>query len=263
MAAASLTATAEVSADTALIATVIQLADDHLILGHRLSEWCGHAPMLEEDLSLPNMALDLIGQARHLYEYAAVKEGRGRSEDDIAYLRLDRQYSNCLLVERPNTDFAHTMLRQLYFAAFMQPFWRETANSTDETLAAIAAKAFKEISYHIRHAGEWVVRMGDGTEESAVRIADAVASLHCYTDELFSSDAARGACVAAGIVADGEALRADWDTTINAVFARANIELPEVSFYQYGGREGKHTEDFGFLLAELQYMQRAYPGAEW
>ncbi len=263
MAAASQSANLAGSADAALIATLIQLADDHLILGHRVSEWCGHAPMLEEDLSLPNMALDLIGQARHLYAYAAEKEGSGRTEDDLAYLRPDRQYRNCLLVERPNTDFAHTMLRQLYFAAFMHPFWREAVNSTDDTLAAIAGKAIKEISYHIRHAGEWVVRLGDGTAESAARMQAAVESLHCYTDELFSCDDNRRACVQAGVVADGEALRADWDETINAVFAKANIVLPEVPFHQYGGRQGQHTEDFGFLLAELQYMQRAYPGAAW
>ena len=250
-------------AQAALVSSLLQLADDHLILGHRLSEWCGHAPMLEEDLSLPNMALDLIGQARHLYAYAAEKEGLNRTEDDLAYLRLDRQYRNCLLVERPNNDFAHTMLRQLYFAAFMQPFWREAANSTDENIAAIAGKAVKEISYHIRHSGEWVVRLGDGTEESAARMREAVASLHCYTDELFSCDDDRRACIEAGVIPDSEALRADWDATINAVFAKATIELPEVPFYQYGGREGRHTEDFGFLLAELQYMQRAYPGAQW
>lgn len=258
-----------VSADTdtstkgALVATLIQLADDHLILGHRLSEWCGHAPMLEEDLSLPNMALDLIGQSRHLYEYAAATEGEGRSEDDLAYLRLDRDYTNCLLVERPNTDFAHTMLRQLYFAAFMHPFWRECASSSDETLAAIAGKAVKEISYHIRHAGEWVVRMGDGTDESATRMQQAVGALHCYTDELFSCDENRQACINSGVVPDSKSLRDEWDGTIANVFAKAKVELPDLPYYQYGGREGKHTEDFGFLLAELQYMQRAYPGAEW
>jgi ring-1,2-phenylacetyl-CoA epoxidase subunit PaaC len=149
---------------------LLRLADDHLILGHRLSEWCGHAPMLEEDLAMPNMALDLIGQARALYAYAAEVEGKGRTEDDFAYLRREREYKNCLLAERPNGDFAHTMLRQLYFAAFMEPMWRAMTASSDETLAGIAAKAAKEVAYHIRHAGEWVVRLGDGTEESARRM---------------------------------------------------------------------------------------------
>jgi len=263
MAGASKQASASASIDISLIATLIQLADDHLILGHRLSEWCGHAPMLEEDLSLPNLALDLIGQSRNLYQYAAEKEGSGRSEDDLAYLRTDRQYTNCLLVERPNIDFAHTMLRQLYFAAFMQPFWQQVASSTDHTLASIAGKAVKEIGYHIRHSGEWIIRLGDGTDESASRMQDAVTALHGYTDELFSSDEHRLACADAGIVPAGEALRADWDNTIQSIFAKAKLELPELSFYQYGGRQGKHTEDFGYLLAELQYMQRAYPGAEW
>lgn len=252
-----------VDSDRALIATLIEIADDHLILGHRLSEWCGHAPMLEEDLSLPNMALDLIGQARNLYQYAAAKQGAGRSEDELAYLRVDRQYTNCLLVERPNTDFAHTMLRQLYFAAFMQPFWREVAAGKDETLIAIAGKAIKEISYHIRHSAEWVVRLGDGTEESAEKMRDAVSALHGYTDELFTCGAERQVCVAAGVVPDGEQLRSEWNATIQSVFERATLTAPELPYYQYGGREGKHTEDFGFLLAELQYLQRAYPGAEW
>jgi len=156
---------------------LLRLADDHLILGHRLSEWCGHAPMLEEDLAMPNMALDLIGQARALYAYAAEVEGKGRSEDDFAYLRREREYRNCLLAERPNGDFAHTMLRQLIFAAFMEPMWRAMAASSDETLAAIAAKAVKEVAYHIRHAGEWVVRLGDGTEESARRMKAAAVAL--------------------------------------------------------------------------------------
>ena len=257
------TAGGSANPDSALIATLIEIADDHLILGHRLSEWCGHAPMLEEDLSLPNMALDLIGQARNLYQYAAEKEGAGRREDDLAYLRVDRQYTNCLLVERPNTDFAHTMLRQLYFAAFMQPFWREVQNGKDEVLVAIAGKAIKEISYHIRHSAEWVVRLGDGTEESAARMRDAVSSLHGYTDELFICGAERQMCVDAGVVPDGERLRDEWNATIKSVFERAKLTVPELPYYQYGGRDGKHTEDFGYLLAELQYLQRAYPGAEW
>lgn len=256
-------ATAAATDNAALFATLVELADDHLILGHRLSEWCGHAPMLEEDLSLPNMALDLIGQARSLYQYAAIVEGAGCSEDDIAYLRSDRQYTNCLLVERPNSDFAHTMLRQLYFAAFMQPFWESVAKGSDETLVGIAGKAVKEVSYHIRHAGEWVVRLGDGTDESAERMKDAVAALHSYTDELFVSDGARAVCVEAGIVPHGDTLKPAWNQTIASVFEKAKLEVPEVTFYQYGGREGRHTEDFGYLLAELQYMQRAYPGAQW
>ena len=247
----------------ALLSTVLQIADDHLILGHRLSEWCGHAPMLEEDLSLPNMALDLIGQSRALYAYAATLENKGRTEDDFAYLRTDREYTNCLLVERPNTDFAHTMLRQLYFVAFMVPFWQALSKSTDKTLKGIAGKAVKEVGYHVRHSGEWVVRLGDGTEESATRMADAVNSLHPYTEELFSTDDSRRICIDAGILSAIEPIRAQWQTTIEEVFTQAKLTVPEVPYPQSGGRLGEHTEDFGFLLAELQYMQRAYPGAQW
>ena len=246
-----------------LIAAVLQIADDHLILGHRLSEWCGHAPMLEEDLSMPNMALDLIGQARHLYTYAASLEGKGRSEDDLAYLRTDREYTNCLLVERGNIDFAHTMLKQLYFAAYMKPLWENIATCSDTVLSEIAGKAVKEIAYHIRHSGEWVIRLGDGTEESARRMQQAVEALHPYTEELFRSDAHRSACIESGVMPDDEAIRPQWHATVSSVFDQAKLTLPEVRYPMLGGREGKHTEEFGYLLAELQYMQRTYPGAQW
>jgi ring-1,2-phenylacetyl-CoA epoxidase subunit PaaC len=242
---------------------LLRLADDHLILGHRLSEWCGHAPMLEEDLAMPNMALDLIGQARALYAYAADVEGRGRSEDDFAYLRREREYLNCLLAERPNGDFAHTMLRQLYFAAFMEPMWRVMARSSDATLAGIAAKAVKEVAYHIRHAGEWVVRLGDGTEESARRMKAAAEALAPYVGELFEADAVTDAMTAAGVAPDPSSLRSEFDRTIGAIFAEAHLEIPAASWAQSGGRRGRHGEAMGYLLAELQYMQRTYPGAVW
>ncbi|MEZ5934669.1 MAG: 1,2-phenylacetyl-CoA epoxidase subunit PaaC [Alphaproteobacteria bacterium] len=242
-----------------LLAAVVGLGDDHLVLGHRLSEWCGHAPMLEEDLAMPNMALDMLGQARALYGYAAELEGRGRSEDDIAYLRADRDYRNCLLVERPNGDFAHTMLRQLYFSAFMQPYWRAMTDSSDDKLAAIAGKAEKEIAYHVRHAGEWIIRLGDGTEESARRMQAAVDALHPYTEELLVADQG----VDFALVPDRAAMRAPFDATIGRIFGEAGLEIPEVAFPLSGGREGRHGEEFGHLLAELQYMQRTYPGLTW
>ena len=251
------------NATEALISTVVQIADDHLILGHRMSEWCGHAPMLEEDLSMPNMALDVIGQSRALYSYAATLENTGRTEDDFAYLRTDREYTNCLLVERPNTDFAHTMLRHFYFAAFMQLFWTGVLRGNDETLSGIAGKALKETGYHVRHTGEWIIRLGDGTEESASRMADAVAALHPYTAELFTEDDARKACIKQGILPDASTIQPKWNTTIEEVFTTALLEVPEVAFPQLGGRSGQHTECFGYLLAELQYVQRAYPGAQW
>ncbi|MHB2264275.1 1,2-phenylacetyl-CoA epoxidase subunit PaaC [Aliihoeflea sp. PC F10.4] len=246
-----------------LLAFVLRLADDHLILGHRLSEWCGHAPMLEEDLAMPNMALDLIGQARALYQYAAELEGEGRTEDDFAYLRREREYTNCLMVERPNGDFAHTMLRQLYFAAFMEPMWRAMATSSDEKLAGIAQKAVKEVAYHIRHAGEWVIRLGDGTEESAARMTQAVDDLAPYVDELFDADDVTQAMVKAGIAPDPASLRAEFDRTVATIFAEAFLDMPTAPFAQRGGRDGRHGEAMGFLLADLQYMQRTYPGAVW
>ena len=248
---------------TTLVTFLLRLADDHLILGHRLSEWCGHAPMLEEDLAMPNMALDLIGQARALYAYAAELEGKGRSEDDFAYLRREREYLNCLMVERPNGDFAHTMLRQLYFAAFMEPMWRGMMRSNDETLAAIAAKAVKEVAYHIRHAGEWVIRLGDGTEESAARMRDAVAALAPYLDELFETDAVSDEIAEAGIAPDPATLRAEFDRTIGGIFAEAGLEIAKPAYAQTGGRAGRHGEAMGYLLTELQYMQRTFPGAGW
>jgi ring-1,2-phenylacetyl-CoA epoxidase subunit PaaC len=246
-----------------LLTFLLRLADDHLVLGHRLSEWCGHAPMLEEDLAMPNIALDLIGQARGLYQYAAELEGQGRTEDDFAYLRRERDYLNCLLVERPNGDFAHTMLRQFYFAAFMHAFWMGMEKGSDETLSAIAGKAVKEVAYHIRHTGEWVIRLGDGTEESARRMRAAVDALAPYLDELFESDEVTRAVAEAGIAPEPASLRADFDRAVGQVFAEATLDLPETTWPKTGGRRGRHSEAMGYLLAELQHMQRTYPGAVW
>lgn len=257
-----MTTTTAIDPDT-LVAFLLRMADDHLILGHRLSEWCGHAPVLEEDLALPNIALDLIGQARALYQYAGEVEGKGRTEDDLAYLRREREYLNCLLAERPNGDFAHTMLRQLYFASLMEPMWRAMEASTDETLAGIAGKAVKEVAYHIRHTGEWVIRLGDGTEESARRMAAAAGALAPYVDEPFEGDKVTAAVAEAGIAPEPASLRGDFDASIERIFTEARLERPVPAFAQSGGRRGMHGEAMGFLLAELQYMQRTYPGAVW
>lgn len=247
-----------------LFSALLQLADDHLILGHRVSEWCGHAPMLEEDLALSNLALDLLGQARAIYAYAAQVEGEGRDEDQLAFLRLERDYRNLLLVERPNGDFAHTILRQFYFAAFMKPCWDWlAANSTDETLKGIAGKAAKEMAYHVRHCGEWVIRLGDGTEESSARMRAAVDALHRYTSELFTDSAAFGVCVEAGILPARDSLKPAWDATVRMVFDEAGLAIPDIEFPVTGGRDGLHGEEMGHLLAELQYMQRTYPGMKW
>ncbi len=243
----------------ALLDAVLELADDHLVLGHRVSEWCGHAPMLEEDLAMPNMALDLIGTARTLYDYAATLKGDGETEDDMAYLRGEREYRNCLLVERPNGDFAHTMLRQLFFAAFMEPYWQATLDSDDEVLKGVAGKAVKEMAYHIRHAGEWVIRLGDGTDESARRMQDAVDALAIYVDELFEEGAAKNVTA----LPSRAAIRPAWDATISHVFNEAGLTLPEAPYPQTGGRSGLHGEGLGHLLAEMQSVYRAHPGATW
>ena len=242
---------------------VLRLADDHLVMGHRISEWCGHAPMLEEDLALPNIALDLIGQCRALYTYAGEVEGAGRDEDALAYFRTDRQYTNCLLVERPNGDFGHTMLKILYFSAFMEPYWQAMTTSSDETLAGIAGKAAKESAYHVRHSAEWVIRLGDGTDESARRMADAVAALHVYTAELFETDTVTDAMTHAGVAPDPAALKADWETTIAQVFDQAILQVPKVSWPRSGGRRGLHGEELGPMLAEMQALQRQMPGLSW
>lgn len=247
----------------ALFTALLRLADDHLILGHRLSEWCGHAPMLEEDLSLPNMALDLIGQARTLYTYAGEVEGKGRSEDSLAYLRLESEYNNLLLVERENRDFAHTILRQFYFASFMHAFWGEALNSKDETIQAVAGKAIKEVAYHIRHTSEWIIRLGDGTEESHRRMLEAIEELHRFTDEMFEVDDVSDQMITDAILPDSRKLRADWDREVSQVFAAATLKVPETYWPQTGGRQGQHSEAMGYLLADLQYMQRAYPDMTW
>lgn len=241
----------------ALLSGLIRVADDHLILGHRLSEWCGHAPMLEEDLALPNIALDLLGQARALYTYAGKVEGNGRTEDDIAYLRHEREYRNLLLVERPNGDFGHTILRQLFFSTFMELWWAKASGSSDTTLAGIAAKALKESTYHVRHSAEWTIRLGDGTDESAARMKDAIADLAPYIDEVFQPLAE---CDAIPV---GSELRQEWDARIAGVFTEAMLEMPQNVWAVTGGREGRHGEEMGFLLTELQYIQRTFPGAQW
>ncbi len=248
---------------TQLVGALIALADDHLILGHRLSEWCGLAPMLEEDLSLPNMSLDLLGQARNLYSYAAELEGLNRTEDDFAYLRSAQEYRNCLLVEIDNIDFAHTMLKQFFFAAYMQPYWKAAQLSTDKIICGIAGKAVKEIAYHLRHSGEWVIRMGDGTEESTKRMYDAIDTLQPYTDGLFTVEACTQSCIDEGLLPSPEDLRATWHQTIEYVFGQAKLLLPKNCTPFPGGRDGNHGESFGHLLAELQYMQRTYPGLSW
>jgi ring-1,2-phenylacetyl-CoA epoxidase subunit PaaC len=246
-----------------LLTYTLRLADNALILGHRLSEWIGHAPLLEEELALGNVALDLIGQARALYAYAGAVEGRGRDEDALAYLRDAGDFRNILLVEQPNGDFAVTIIRQFLYAAFMHPLWRALARSNDATLAAIAAKAEKEAAYHLRHASEWLIRLGDGTDESRRRAQTALDDLWPYTGEMFESDAVEHDLIAQGIAVDPESRRAEWERSVDTVLAEATLARPPAAWMQSGGRSGRHSEHLGHLLAAMQFLQRAYPGATW
>ncbi|HYM71390.1 MAG TPA: 1,2-phenylacetyl-CoA epoxidase subunit PaaC [Stellaceae bacterium] len=241
----------------------LRLADDALILGHRLSEWCGHAPLLEEELSLANIGLDLIGQARRLYDYAAALEGAGRDQDALAYRRDAPAFRNLLLVEQPNGDFAMTIARLFLYAAYAAPFWRRLAGSRHATLASVGVEAAPEAAYHLRHAGEWLVRLGDGTAESRRRAQAALDALWPYTGEMFEADEVVAALVGEGIAADPATVRTVWDETVTAVLAQATLQRPVDGWMQSGGRRGRHTEHLGHLLAEMQFLQRAYPGSQW
>jgi ring-1,2-phenylacetyl-CoA epoxidase subunit PaaC len=249
--------------ETPLVLYVLRRADDALILGHRLSEWIGHGPLLEEEMALGNIGLDLIGQARALYTYAAELEAAGHDEDGYAFLREAPQYRNLLLAEHPNGDFGQTMVRQLFYSAYADPFWRAMMASPDATLAAIAAKAEKESAYHLRHASEWVIRLGDGTDESHARAQDAVDLLWAYTGEMFECDTAERGLVDAGTVVDPATLHEGWDRTVGAVLDRATLKRPAGTWMQTGGRSGRHGEHLGHLLSVMQHLQRSYPGASW
>jgi ring-1,2-phenylacetyl-CoA epoxidase subunit PaaC len=249
--------------ETPLVLYTLRRADDALILGHRLSEWCGHAPMLEEDMALANMGLDLLGQARELYSYAAVVEGKGNDEDKFAYLRDVRQYRNLLLVEQPNGDFARTMVRQFFYAAFADLYWRAMMKSKDETLAAVAAKSEKESAYHVRHCSEWIVRLGDGTEESHARAQTAIDDLWAFTGEMFETDDSERALIDTGIAVDPASLRPQWLETVSEIAGEATLALPRGDWMQRGGRSGRHSEHLGHLLSELQSIQRTFPGGTW
>jgi ring-1,2-phenylacetyl-CoA epoxidase subunit PaaC len=246
-----------------LLNLVLRRADDALILGHRLSEWCGHAPMVEEDIALANIALDLIGQARSLYDYAAQVDDSGLTEDHFAYRREQHQYRNCLLVEQPNGDFAGTIVRQVLFSTFMDLYWREMMNSRDETLAAIAAKAEKETAYHLRHSAEWLIRLGDGTDESHERAEAALDELWTYTGELFEMDEIERDLAQSGIAADASMLEDSWRKRIEPILSEATLTIPNPAWMQSGGRSGCHTEHLGYILADLQFLQRAHPEAVW
>lgn len=247
----------------ALFNYVLRSADDLLILSHRLGEWCGHGPVLEEDIALTNRALDHLGEARNLLTYAGTVEGKGRDEDDLAYLRKEREYLNMLFVEQANGDYAHTMARSFLFDAYHLPLMKALLQSSDEQLAAIAGKAVKEATYHLRHSSDWMIRFGDGTEESHDRAQCALDDLWTYTGEMFVKDEATEMLRDKGVVPDLDDIKKAFDRTVDDVLEEATLVRPKDGHMARGGRQGIHTEQMGYILAELQYMQRAYPGAEW
>lgn len=247
----------------ALFQYLLRLGDDSLILGHRLSEWCGHGPILEEDIALTNISLDLIGQATSILAYAGKVEDKGRDEDDLAFLRFDKDYRNALLVEQPNGHFGDTILRQFFFDAYRLPLFELLEKSTDAQISAIAAKSLKETKYHLKHSAEWVIRLGDGTEESNDKMKNSMESLWRYTEELFYQDWVEEKLIEEGIIPDLSGIRERWMKTVNEVLAEANLEIPSNNWKFEGGRKGLHSEHLGYILAEMQYMQRAYPGMEW
>jgi len=253
--------TLEVDTDVATYA--LRLGDDALVLAQRLCEWAARSPQLEEDVALLNLALDLLGQARSLLTYAGEREGSGRDEDDLAFLREEPDVLNAQLMELEGGDFGRTMARQLLVSAWQLPLWHALTTSADERLAGVAGKAVKEAAYHLDHATSWVVRLGDGTAESHQRVQTGLAEVWPYAAELFERDAVLDRLVARGVAADPALLEPQWRATVEAVLAEATLAVPETGWRPTGGRRGQHTEAFGYLLAELQHLHRSHPGATW
>jgi ring-1,2-phenylacetyl-CoA epoxidase subunit PaaC len=247
----------------ALFEYLLRLGDNALILGHRLSEWCGHAPAIEEDLALSNVALDLIGQTQLWLNLAGEIEGKGRDADKLAYLRDARDFHNVLLVEQPNGDFAVTMARQFYFDAWHYLLLRELTISKDGRIAEVAAKALKEVAYHLERSREWILRLGDGTEESHRRMQTAIDDLWMYTGELFESDEIDQMMFRSGLGPDVSSLHETWLDLVRATTEEATLTLPQPGWAQRGGKRGIHSEHLGYILADLQFLQRAYPNATW
>lgn len=242
---------------------LVRLGDDRLVLGHRVSEWCGHGPILEEDIALANMSLDLIGQATLLLKLAGETENAGRNEDALAYFREAVDFRNVLMVEQPRGDFAYTIVRQLLFGVYSLHLWDALTRSTNEPLAGIAAKALKETKYHVRHSADWVIKLGDGTAESHRRAQDAVDDLWRFTAELFDMDAVDRAMVEQGVGADLAPIEAKWRAQVGDVLGRATLAIPQTPWMLRGGRQGRHSEHLGHMLAEMQIVARSFPGASW
>lgn len=242
---------------------LLKLADDTLIMGQRLAEWCGKGPYLEEDIALTNIALDYLGQSSNFYKYAAQLQGEGKSEDDLAFLRYEHEYLNAQLVEFPNGDYAQTILKVYFFAAYQKLLYERLSVSSDEQLSALAQKSLKEVKYHYTHASTWVKMFAQGTEESSTRLQNALSNLWEYTGGLFDVVDGETDLVKLELIPDSKRLYADWKNLVSEDFEKFGIEIPESEFMQKGSRKGVHTEYFGYILCELQYMQRAYPGCEW
>jgi ring-1,2-phenylacetyl-CoA epoxidase subunit PaaC len=245
------------------VEAVLRVADTSLILGQRLSEWCGHGPVIEEDIALTNIALDLIGQARLLLAHAGKIKGQGCDEDRLAFLRAESEFRNLSIVELPNQDFGRTVLRNFLVAAWQAPLWSELRSSGDAELAAIAEKSAKETRYHLQHAADWAVRLGDGTAESRRRMQRALDYLWPYTAEFFADDALDRAAQAGGVMPLPSSLQGAWESTVLPVLAEATLAMPASTPFLSTGRQGRHTEHMGHLLAPMQAMQRTYPGCTW
>ena len=254
---------ADVATDLDVSRYALRLGDDALVLGQRLCEWAARSPQIEEDVALLNLALDLLGQARSLLTRAAELEGQGRDEDDLAFLRDEPDFTCALLFEADNGDFGRTMARQLLVSAYSVPLWEALTSSTDDGLAGIAGKAVKEAAYHLDHARSWVVRLGDGTEESHRRVQAGLDEVWPYAHELFERDELVARLVQRGVAADPDVLRPQWEATVAAVLGEATLAVPGTAWRPTGGRRGRHLTSFGYLLAELQHLHRSHPGAGW
>lgn len=276
----------QVNQSTSQLLYTLQIADNALIIGHRISEWCGHGPILEQDIAITNTSLDHLGQARSLYQHAAdmfnalpaeqksalftstelqnkINKGENIDEDDLAYLRDSWDFRNVLLTEQPNKDWAYTVVRSFFYDAFNFYFYTELQKSKDSVLAAIAEKSLKEVTYHLRWSSEWMIRLGDGTDESKVRIQEAVDNRWAYTGEFFEATEADKAMLAEGIGVDLAGIKTKWMERVNAVLEEATLILPANNWMHSGGKECRHSENLGFVLAEMQFMQRVYPDMEW
>ena len=243
---------------------LLRLGDDALVLAQRLSEWCGHGPALEEDIALSNIALDLLGQSRAFLTLAGEREGKGRDEDTLAYFRTDREFSNLLLLELPNGHFGDTIMRQCLFDQFaLLRYEALAAQNVDLEVAAIASKALKEVKYHAAHSAQWVIRLGDGTEESHQRIQQSLDDLWAYTGEFFMDDEVSAAGAKMGLGRLNGDLQSTWSDRIQSIMEQATLRIPDTTWMHKGGRQGKHTEHLSYMLAEMQVLQRTYPGAQW